>query len=305
MAVNKRILVTGGNGLLGQKVNQLFSRYQEMDVLTTAKATELADPSVSVGFHKLDITDRKAVVEIVKNFEPDIIINCAAMTHVDKCETDRQLCWSINVDGVKHLSDAARITDSKLIHISTDYIFDGKGGPYREDAKVNPISYYGKSKLASENIIISSGVDHVIFRTMVVFGVGKKVKANFATWLEQELRLEKKVSIVTDQIGNATLADELAEAIYISVKKNISGIYHAAGRDILSRYDFAVRLAHFFGYNSNLITPILTKDLNQPAPRPLHSGLLVLKAETDLGMKFSTLEQAFTQFKLQLKQTGK
>ncbi|MBN8705939.1 MAG: dTDP-4-dehydrorhamnose reductase [Bacteroidetes bacterium] len=300
----QRILVTGANGLLGQKVIQLFSRDSRFDVLATAKGETLLLDDVSCGYSSLDITDRKAVRELVKNFEPDAIINCAAMTHVDKCETEKEACWKINVDGVRHLAEISKALDIKLVHVSTDYVFDGKNGPYREDARVNPISYYGKSKLASENETLASGPDFLIFRTMVVYGLGTGTKSNFAIWLVQQLKDNKPVNIVTDQIGNSTLVEDLAEAIYHGVIKNVHGIYNAAGSDIGSRFDFAVKLAEVFGYNKKLISPVLTASLNQPAPRPLNSGLIILKAEAELGMKFSTTEEGLIRFRQQLKQAG-
>lgn len=297
----QRVLVTGANGLLGQKVVRKFSAHRDYDILATAKGQQLEDHSVSCGYISLDISDRKAVKEIVRDFEPDLIINCAAMTNVDKCETEKELCWQINADGVQYLAEACKPNKIRLIHFSTDYVFDGKNGPYREDAKVNPLSYYGKSKLAAENSIIASGIDYVIFRTMVVYGLGINTKNNFATWLVSELKANKPVNIVTDQIGNATLVDELAEVSFLASKKQINGIYNAAGKDIISRYDFAVLLAKVFNFDSKLITPIVTQSLNQPAPRPLNSGLIVFKTETELGYKFSSTEEGLIRFKQQMK----
>lgn len=297
----QRILVMGANGLLGQKMVRKFSSVGDYDVLATAKGSKLEDSTVSCGFISLDISDRKAVKEIVRDFEPDLIINCAAMTNVDKCEAEKELCWQINSDGVLHLAEASKPNKIRLIHFSTDYVFDGKNGPYREDAKVNPLSYYGKSKLAGENAIIASGIDYVIFRTMVVYGLGINTKANFATWLVNELKANRPVNIVTDQVGNATLVDELAEAAFLASKKSVSGIYNAAGKDILSRYDFAVQLANVFNLDTKLINPIVTQSLKQPAPRPLNSGLIIFKAETELGYKFSTAEEGLIRFKQQLK----
>lgn len=301
----QRILVTGANGLLGQKVVHAFSSQEDFDVMATAKGPKLEDNTASCGYISLDISSRKAVKEIVRDFEPDLIVNCAAMTHVDKCEIEKEACWQINVDGVQHLAESCKPNNIRLIHFSTDYVFDGKNGPYREDAKVNPLSYYGKSKLAGENAIIATGIDFVIFRTMVVYGLGINTKANFATWLVNELKEGKKVNIVTDQIGNATLVDDLAQATFQSAKKSLKGIYNAAGSDIMSRFDFAVLLAKVFNYDAKLITPILTKSLNQPAPRPLNSGLIVLKAESEMGFKFSSTEEGLLRFKQQLKQAGK
>lgn len=304
MTTAKRILITGANGLLGQKVTALFASNPDYDVMATHKSESLHLKTVSCGFSFLDITDRKSVHEVVRNFEPDVIINCAAMTHVDKCETDRESCWKINVDGVRYLAEMSKSLGIRLVHVSTDYVFDGRQGPYTEEQRVNPLSYYGKSKLASENEVLSAGIAHIIFRTMVVYGYGIGTKSNFALWLVNELKSGRPVRIVTDQIGNSTLVDDLAEAIYRGVERSVNGIYNAAGRDIGSRFDFALELADVFGYDRSLISPVVTSDLNQPAPRPLNSGLIVLKAESELGMKFSTTREGLIRLKQQLQIAG-
>lgn len=300
----RKILITGANGLLGQKVTGLFLTDTRFEILATAKGAQLNREDLVCRYQELDITDRKAVRAVVADFQPEVIINCAAMTHVDKCETEREACQSINVDGVRNLAESAKARDIKLVHISTDYVFDGKNGPYLETDRVNPISYYGKSKLASENECIASGPGHLIFRTMVVYGLGTGTKSNFALWLVQMLKEKKPVTIVTDQTGNATLVEDLAEAVYRGVLKNKSGIFNAAGSDLCSRFDFAVKLAGHFGFDPFLITPILTASLNQPAPRPLNSGLIVTKAEKELGMRFSTTDEGLIRFRQQLINAG-
>lgn len=297
----KRVLVTGANGLLGQKMVKKFSSNNEFDVVATATGEQLHDSSVSCRYQQLDISDRKAVKEIVRQFSPDLIINCAAMTHVDKCESEKELCHRINTDGVQFLAESCKPNNIRFIHFSTDYVFDGVNGPYNEESKVNPLSYYGKSKLAGENAIIATGIDFIIFRTMVVYGVGIKTKANFASWLVNELKQNRPVNIVTDQIGNVTLVDELAEATMIATNKNIKGIYHAAGKDLVSRYDFAVLLAQVFNFDTQLIHPITTDSLKQLAPRPLNSGLITIKVETELGYHFSTTKEGLVRFKQQMK----
>ena len=295
----KTVFITGANGLLGQAIISLFTRETDYELITSSVEDK---PFLEYGhkYEKLDITNKEEVKKLIGYYEPNVIINCAAYTEVDKCETERELCWRLNVDGVKNIIIAAKKCDAKIIHFSTDYIFDGKNGPYTEDATPNPLSFYGRSKLASENALISSGIEHVIIRTMVLYGIGNTIKKNFALWLVETLKKKQAVTIVTDQIGNSTIADDLAYGTYKIIEKNRTGIYNIAGKDILSRYDFALKLCEVFGFDKKLVSPILTSELSQPAPRPLNSGLIVLKAEADLGIKLMDSLESLRLLKIQL-----
>lgn len=295
----KKVFITGANGLLGQAVVSLFTRETNYELITSSVEDK---PFLEYGhrYEKLDITDKEEVKRIIERYSPEVIVNCAAFTDVDKCETEREFSWRLNVDGVKNLIIAAKKCEAKIVHFSTDYVFDGKSGPYTEEDTPNPISFYGRSKLASENALTSSGVEHAIIRTMVLYGIGNNVKKNFALWLVETLKKNQPVTIVTDQIGNATIADDLAYGTYKIIEKNRTGLYHIAGKDILSRYDFTLKLCEVFGFNKKLVSPILTSDLNQPAPRPLNSGLIVLKAESDLGIKLMDSMESLRLLKIQL-----
>jgi len=249
---------------------------------------------------QVEITSKKDVKRVVFACEPDVIVNAAAITNVDACEKERELAWKVNVGGVENIIEAARKNESKIVHLSSDYIFDGKSGPYNEDDRPEPLNYYGKTKLASENALRMSGLSYLIARTIVLYGYAQGVKPNFALWLVQNLEKKIPVRVVDDQEGNPTLADDLAYGIVRGVELGRSGVYHIAGRDIVSRYDFAVQLAHIFEFDQDLITPVKTAQLKQPALRPLLSGLITLKAEIELGIRPSTVEQGLFMLKGQL-----
>jgi dTDP-4-dehydrorhamnose reductase len=300
----ERVLVVGSNGLLGQKVVELLVRGSAYSLVLASIEPKPLRELLSVEYPQLGITSRKEVRELAARTEPRVIINCAAMTNVDACETERENAWKANVSGVEYLAEAARKNGARLYHVSTDYVFDGRSGPYAEDDRPEPLSYYGKTKLASENVLRASGIDYFIARTMVLYGYAAGVKPNFALWLIQTLEQKTTVRVVDDQWGNPTLADDLAYGIVRAVELGKTGIYHIAGRDIVSRYDFAVRLARFFGFNPALIKPVKTADLAQPAPRPLRSGLVTLKAETELGIAPATIEQGLAVLKSQLSRTA-
>ena len=296
----ERILVIGSNGLLGQKVAEQLVRGSAARIILASVEDVPVRDLLSTEYIRLDITVRKDVREVVGTVNPDVIINCAAMTNVDACETERDMAWKINVSGVEHLVEAARGKGATIVHVSSDYVFDGKSGPYTEDDRPEPLSYYGKSKLASENALRTSGLPHFIARTIVLYGIAPGVKANFALWLIKSLNAGQTVRIVDDQIGNPTLVDDLAFGLLRAVELGKSGVYNIAGRDIVTRFEFAVRLAKFFGLDPKLIHPIKTAQLRQPAARPLRSGLITLKAEVDLGLKPSTIEEGLAILKSQL-----
>jgi dTDP-4-dehydrorhamnose reductase len=279
-----KILITGSNGLLGQAITSIFTRESEFELVQTS-VEEKAYLEYGHPYQSLDITKKEDVKRIVDFYMPDVIINCAAYTEVDKCESERELSWRINVDGIKNLIIAARRINSKMVHYSTDYVFDGKNGPYTEESIPNPISFYGRGKLASENALITSDMNFVIIRTLVLYGIGNNVKPNFVLWLIDKLRNNEPVNIVTDQISNVTMIDDLAFGTLKLIEKNLIGIYNIAGSDILSRFDFAMKVCDVFKLNKQLVNPIITASLNQPAPRPLKSGLTTYKMESELGFR--------------------
>ena len=301
----KRVLVIGSNGLLGQKVAELLVRGSAYTITLASLQSKPVRQLLSVEYMPLNITSKKDVKQAVFSCEPDVIVNCAAMTNVDACEHERELAWKINVGGVENIIEAARRNNAMVVHVSSDYIFDGKLGPYTEDDRPEPLSYYGKTKLASENALRASGLDHLIARTMVLYGYAPGVKANFALWLVQSLEKKLPVRVVDDQYGNPTLADDLAYGIVKGIELERTGIYNIAGREIVTRYDFALRLARAFGFDPGLVSPIKTAQLRQPAVRPLKSGLITLKAEVELGVKPSTIDQGLAVLKNQLSRTMK
>jgi dTDP-4-dehydrorhamnose reductase len=294
-----KILITGANGLLGQKTAQIFARESSHKLVLT-DIQDHAEDNQGFEYFPLDITKKEDVKDNVRKHAPEIIINTAAYTNVDGCETERELSWRVNVDAVKHFIIASRIHSSKIIHISTDYIFDGKIGGYDESSKPNPLSYYGKGKLAAENALVTSGVSHAILRTMIIYGTGKNLRPNFALWLLDMLKNNRPVNIVDDQFGQPTIVDDLGLALLRIVDRNKSGIYHVSGSEYLSRLDFALKLAEIFGFDKKLILPAKTSDLNQPAPRPMNSSFILLKAETELGLKTLNVTEGLYFLKSQL-----
>ncbi len=295
--VKKRILVTGANGMLGQRAIHFYKKNSNLAVLGTSVEN---DPVFcGIDYISCNLTVRDKIKKVVSDFCPDFIVNTAAFTNVDLSEKEREAAWKINVKGVEYLAEAARVIDAHIIHISSDYIFDGTSGPYAENEKPNPIGYYGRTKLASENALRISGAVHTILRTNVLYGIADS-RPDFVRWVVKSVREGKQINIVTDQINNPTYIDDLVQAINKVIEFRKQGIYHIGGREFLSRFEFCEIIAEVFNLNKNLIKPILTEQLNQQAKRPLKSGLLTLKSETELGYKAHTMGEALTKMQREL-----
>lgn len=301
----KRILICGANGLLGQRLSMMLSVQTNYEVLNTSVERSFVYDKLLFDYNQLDITNRSDVKSLISSFQPDVILNAAAATNVDQCETNREEAWKLNVTAVENLAKAARNVGARFIHVSTDYVFDGKNGPYDEETLPNPIGYYGKTKLASENVVRSSGAKYAILRTNVLYGYGIGIKTNFALWVVNNLKVGKQINVVDDQYGNPTYVSDLALAMIKTFELDREGIFHIGGSEQLSRYDFALIAAKIFEFDTSLIKRIKTHELKQTAPRPMQSGLITLKAEKQLGMRFLNSTEGLTLLKHELQQIGK
>lgn len=295
--IKKRILVFGSNGMLGQRTIKFYS--DKVDIELLGSSVEDRPVYKNAEYVSCDITKRDQVKKVVFDFYPDYIINAAAYTNVDRSETEREAAWKLNVKAVEYLAETCRVLDSRLIHISSDYIFDGKKGPYEENAKPNPVGYYGRTKLASENALKISGSMHTIIRTNVLYGAAES-RPDFVRWVVDSVRSGKQIRIVTDQINNPTFLDDLVQGINKVIEFNKLGVYNIGGREFLSRFKFTEIIADYFNLDKSLICPIVTEELNQPAPRPLRSGLLTLKAEIELGYKPTSIIESLAIMKKEL-----
>lgn len=291
-----RVLITGSNGLLGQKLVKTFSSNHQTSGLDLQTKPFINPPNFR--YQNISITEMDKLEELFAAFKPGVVINAGAYTDVDGCEKNKEKAWKVNVEGVKNLSRLCRENEAKLVQLSTDYIFDGKAGPYSEENTPNPEGYYGITKLESEKVILDSKIDFLIVRTNVLYGKSLGETHNFVYWLIQKLKNREEVKIVTDQYSNPTLADNLAEAIKEATGKNISGVLNIAGGEmVLSRYEFALKIAEKFNLDQSLIKKILTSELNLPAPRPLKGGLKIDKAKSLLKTELLDVEKGLEYLK--------
>ena len=293
------IAIIGGNSKIASAIIRLFLK--ETTWTLHVYSMSLPESSSERIYHKsIPYADIKAWKEEFLALRPDYIINTAAMTNVDACEDNKQEAWKANATFVEQLSRIALITEAHLIHFSTDYVFDGFKGPYSENDQPKPISYYGKSKLAGENAVLKSHAKNTVIRTNVVYGLSSDTQQDFVKWILKNADASKEMSIVDDQYSNPTLTDDLALAVKRIIEKQRCGIYHIGGNTFCNRYEFALEIAKIFHLDESLFKPIKTKDLQQPAPRPLIGGLINLKAHTDLGISFSSITEGLVRLRHQM-----
>lgn len=278
------ILITGANGLLGQKLVHLLTTKPDVRLTATARGQNRLPRTDGYTYRSLDITDRQAVLDVLTDVRPDVVIHTAAMTDVDKCELDKETCWAQNVTAVEHLIDACRQTGTFLLHVSTDFIFDGTAGPYDETAEPNPISFYGWSKYAAEKAIVHSGIAWAIARTVLVYGIAHDMsRSNIILWVKNSLEAGKNIKVVTDQWRSPTLAEDLAMGCYLIADGRAEGIFNISGRDVLTPYDMAIKTADYFHLDKSLIAPADASTFTQVARRPPRTGFILDKARTVLG----------------------
>ena len=295
-----RLLITGANGLLGQKLSSLLQN-RGIDFLATSKAVN-RNPELSDRFFKsLDVTNLEELTEIVRDCKPSAIINTAAMTNVDQCEHDRDGCWRMNVTAVENLIQTCQRFQAKLIHLSTDFIFDGLNGPYSEGDDPNPVSYYGESKLEGERLIQESGIDWAIIRTILVYGVTPNMsRSNIILWVKESLEEGKRLKIVNDQWRTPTLAEDLAAGCWLVAENDGKGIFHISGNEMLTPFEMAWKTAEFFNLDSSLIEMVDSTTFSQPAKRPPKTGFEIKKAKEVLGYVPHSFEEGLSILKSQL-----
>ncbi len=290
-----KVLVTGSNGLLGQKLLYKLKEDKSIDLIATSLGKNRVTNTKGYSYIKLDITNKKKLTEVIGSNNPDVVINTAAMTNVDICEDKKQDCESLNVTAVSYLADACLENDVHLIHISTDFIFDGEDGPYKEDDKPNPLSYYGLSKLKSEEILYKHDVRWTILRTIIVFGVAENLsKSNIVLWAKAALEKGEQLNIIDDQYRAPTLAEDLADACILAAKKKAYGIYNTSGKDIMSIYEMVERIGKHYGLDITNLNKISTSKLNQKAKRPPRTGFILDKANSILDYNPHSFEESLS-----------
>lgn len=290
-----KILITGTNGLLGQKLVKLITETTKHELIATARGKNRLPTEEGYSYIPLDITKQAAVEKTMSEIQPDVVINTAAMTNVDQCEGDREGCDLLNVEAVKFLVKACQENNAFLLHLSTDFIFDGKAGPYTEEIEPNPISYYGESKLKAEKIIQESNIDWAIARTVLVYGIAHDMsRSNIILWVKESLEKNIQINVVNDQWRTPTLAEDLAKGCLLITEKKAKGIFNISGDELLTPYDMALRVADHFKLNKDYVTETDGSKFKQVAKRPPKTGFILDKAKKELGYKPVSFEEGIS-----------
>ncbi|OGP68341.1 MAG: dTDP-4-dehydrorhamnose reductase [Deltaproteobacteria bacterium RBG_16_44_11] len=255
-----KILLLGHKGMLGSDLLLKLNMKHEV---------------VGMDKDKIDIVSAEECAKAIKDIAPNIVINAAAYTNVDACETAKEECFAVNAEAVKNIAEACRDKNICIIHFSTDYVFDGTGTqPYKEEDKRNPINVYGESKLASERYLQSLADDYILIRSSWLYGVKGK---NFVQTILEKAKTAPMISVVDDQVGSPTYTKDLAAAVDLLIDQNLKGIFHITNRGSCSWYQFAVKILQECGLDDVEVTPIKSDKLPRPAMRPAYSVLSIQK----------------------------
>ncbi len=309
--MTKTILITGSNGLLGQKlIYALLERNKksaEWNIIATSKGENRIREKNGYTYVPFDITNKNEVETVFSKYKPDVVINTAAMTNVDACESDRAGAKLLNVTSVENMIQT--IQDSKLkigncffIHLSTDFVFDGENGPYKEEDIPNPLSYYAETKLAAEKLLQNSKIHWAILRTIIVYGIVDGMsRSNIVLWAKDALEKKQKINVVDDQFRSPTLAEDLAEGCVLCAEKRAEGIFHVSGKDQMSILELVYRVADFWKLDKSFVTPSKSETIKQPAKRPPRTGFIIEKARRVLGYEPHSFEQGLAILNEQIK----
>lgn len=278
-----KILITGANGLLGQNAVQQLTTAGHTVTATGRGVCRLPAADKPYGYTDIDITDKSSVLTQVAAIRPEVIIH-AAMAQPDACELNKAECYDTNVNATRYFTAAAAAINAKLIYISTDFVFSGDDGPYRETDVPDPVNYYGETKWEAEQIVQQSNINWAIVRTVLVYGnILTGTRSNIVTWVKENLEKGNPIKVVSDQVRTPTYVQDLVSGIQLVIEKNAGGIYHISGKEVLTPYDMAVQVAGYFGLNKALMEKVDAAVFTQPAQRPLKTGFIIDKAEQELG----------------------
>lgn len=287
-----KILITGSNGLLGQKIVAQAIKHA-IPFLATSLGENRNEDCPDEQYVSMDITNENEIRNIIVDFQPTHIIHTAAMTNVDQCELNSDACNLVNTKAVEYIFGIAKEVKAHFQLLSTDFVFDGEKGNYKEEDSVNPLSIYAQSKVKAEKILLKDQyTDWSIVRTIIVYGTGNNLsRSNIVCWAKSALKNGEPLTIVDDQFRAPTWADDLAWACLEICRKNEKGIYHISGPETMSIYSIVQRIANHFNYSIANLSKSKSSTLNQPAKRPPKTGFDISKAKKVLGYSPKTLEQ--------------
>ncbi len=288
-----KILITGSNGLLGQKLVYKLAKTKDVDCIASSRGENRLVNKEGYTYVSMDVTSQRDVSKVLKQYKPNVVIHTAAMTNVDACELNQKECWLMNVEATKNICDTLvqlKEEDAsykpRLVHLSTDFIFDGTKGPLDEEARPNPLSYYAESKLEAEKVVQDADIHWSIARTVLVYGITDNMsRSNFVLWAKSNLEQGKSINVVDDQFRTPTLAEDLADGCILMAMKSAKGVYNISGKDFHNIFELVQIVADYYGLDKSLIKLSKSDEIKQPAKRPPITGFIIKKAIKDLGYK--------------------
>ena len=288
----EKVLVTGANGLLGQYLVPLLLA-EGFTVIAVGKGENRLPFAKSAAFswYSADITDDLCMNSIFELEKPETVVHAAAITQVDQCQQQQENCEAVNVRATAQLLLSAETYSRHFIYISTDFVFDGEKGNYAESDEVNPLSWYGFTKVQAEAIVETSEIPFSILRTCLVYGKVQGGRNNIISWVRSSLEECKPIKVVNDQWRTPTYAGDLAKGILLTIQRRANGTFHIAGKDLLTPYDMAIQTAAFCKLNADLIEKTDALHFVQPARRPPKTGFNISKARQILGFEPLSFEQ--------------
>lgn len=305
LAAMNTVLVTGSNGLLGQKITEQIIADNSVNLIATNRGANKYPVKEGYVYETMDILDEVQIKLVLEKYKPDALIHTAAMTNVDSCHESKEACWQLNVEATKYLASLCDKMGIHFIYVSTDFVFDGLNGPYKEEDEPKPVSFYGESKLAGENVVREMRGDWAIIRTILVYGILKDMsRSNIVLWAKAALEKRNPINVVNDQWRMPTLAEDLASACLLAVKHKAKGTYHVSGKNMMSIVELVNRVADFWNLDKTIINEVSSDSLGQEAKRPKKTGFILDKAMTDLGYQPHSFEQGLALVRSQLENSG-
>jgi len=279
-----KVLITGANGFLGHYLTgQLLEK--GFHIVASGKGDCRLPYLANTLFQyvQMDFTDQEAVKNIFEKIKPDVVVHSGAISKPDECEQNKAYADKVNTEGTSYLLAAAAAVQSFFIFISTDFIFDGRDGMYKEEDTGNPVNYYGLTKLRAEALVKEYSFDWSIVRTVLVYGKPLTGRGNILTVVKEKLEKGEEYSVFDDQLRTPTFVEDLAAGIVAIIEKRVTGTFHLAGKDVLTPYQMACKMASYLGLNEGLIRKVTAATFAQPALRPAKTGFIIDKAKKLLG----------------------
>ena len=284
------VFITAGSGLLGKALLETCPNKYKLNATYFPNKPDKFPKSIN--FFELNITNRDKVLNCIRRIKPDVIIHTASIGNVDFCEKNKDISWSTNINGTKNIIEAAKECNSEIIYISSNAVFDGNNPPYKEEDEINPINYYGETKVICERLVKNSKLKSVIIRAILMYGWHNSLeRQNMVTWILDSISKGVPLKIVNDTYSNPLLSLNCADAIWATIKKEKTGIFHVAGADCISRYDFALKIVEIFNLDKSILTPVPNSYFTGIAPRPCNTCFCTDKMEQELGIKSIGVEE--------------